>query len=131
MLVINSLFGGPKTIHIDSNGMTKSNAIRHLDHTSPTVAISNQRFGNLSYSVGSRSVYLSGIFSREGTTSMTTPTSIGVSNNLSASQSGVWIWSTDYKWFRRIDNKFSLRSNMVGRDYFENNLVLNSVSDFL
>jgi len=56
---------------------------------------SNQRLSNPSSGVCSRSIYLSGVLSRESSSTVGAPTAVRIDNNLSASKAGVPVRTTD------------------------------------
>lgn len=131
VLISISLLSSSMSIHINTNRFLHSNSITNLHNTSLAVSIGNQTLSNPSCGIGSTSIYLTRILSTESTTSMTTPTSIGITNNFSTGYPCIGNWSTDNKASRRIDNEFSSFINEFFRDDFLDDFFKNIIIDGL
>lgn len=119
------------SIHINTNRFLHSNTITNLYNTSLTVSIGHQTLSNPSSGIGATSIHLTRILSTESTSSMTTPTSIRITNNLSASYPCIGNWSTNNKTSRRIDNEFSSFINEFFRNDFLDDFFKNLIIDGL
>ena len=68
----------------------------YLDEASLCKTSLDERLGDPSGGIGSGSVNLGVVLSGEGTTSVSSPPSVGVNNDLPSSQTGVthgsWLW---------------------------------------
>jgi len=62
----------------------------------------NKTLGNPTGSISGRSVDFGWIFAREGTTTMGTPATITINNNLSSSETSITMWSTNNETARGI-----------------------------
>merc|ERR1711933_633560 len=75
--------------------LCNTNGIRELYQSSLAQAALHDRFGHLSADVSSRSVNFGGILARKCASSMSSPTSIRVNDDLTACQPSVTLWTTD------------------------------------
>jgi len=116
VIISESLNDGAVRVDVDGQGLGNSDGVGNVDQTSLAEAVGNQRLGDPSGSVGSRSVDLGWILSREGTASMTTPSSVGIDNDLSSSKTGISAGSSDHKRARRVQVVDSLIVNQVLRE---------------
>lgn len=94
---------GTVGIDVDGQGLSDTDGVRELNQGAAGKASSDQRFGDPSADVGSRSVDLGEVLSGEGTTTVGTPATVRVDDDLTTSQAGVTLGSTDNKETRRLD----------------------------
>ena len=87
--LIRGLFGSAIGIDVDGEGLGNTNSIRELDESTTAQTGSNERLGNPATEVGSGAVNLGEVFSREGTTTMSTPATVRVNYDFAASQAGI------------------------------------------
>jgi hypothetical protein len=80
---------------VDREGVGETNGVGDLHEDSRGEATGDQGLGDVSCVVGSRSVDLSGVLAGEGTATMGSPTTIGVNNDLSSSETRVSLGSTN------------------------------------
>lgn len=72
-------------VDVDGEGLSNTNTVSNLDEGSLAETSMDEGLGDPSGSVGSRSVNLSGVLTGESTTTVTTPTTVGVDDDLSTS----------------------------------------------
>lgn len=87
-----------------------------MDESTLAEAVRDERLSNPSSSVGSGSVDLSGVFAREGTTTVTTPTTIGVDDDLTSSETSITVGTTDGERTRGIQVVDGVFVQKVSRD---------------
>jgi hypothetical protein len=85
-----------------------TNGIRNLHQHFVANTGSYQVFSNVTGSIRSRTVYLAGIFSAEGTTAVRTFAAIRIYNDLAAGQSGIAMRTANHKLAGRIDVVFDI-----------------------
>ena len=83
--------------------MGDSNGVGYLNQNTSCQTSVNNRFCNPSSSVGGRSVYFSVVLSREGSTSVSAPSSVSIDNDLTASQTGIGLGTADNEAARGLD----------------------------
>lgn len=129
-LIGHSLSGSAVRFDVDAKGISKSNSVRYLDEDSVSELGSDQRFGDIASIVGCRSVDLGGVLSRVSTTSVRCPTTVGVDNNFSSSETGISSRTSNIEASRGVDDILGvdqefLRANLL------NDLIDKSIADGL
>ena len=89
------LLGGSVRVNEDGERLGDTDGVRELDEASSGEAGVDERLCDPSGGVGGGSVDLGPVLSGEGSSSVGSPSSVGVDNDLSASQSGVSLRSSD------------------------------------
>jgi hypothetical protein len=89
ILVFEAFLVGSEGLNMDGEGIGQSNSIGNLHNNSVAELVSHQRLGDVSSVVSSGSVDLGRVLSREGTTSVGSPASIGIDDDLSSSETGI------------------------------------------
>lgn len=95
--------GGAVGVDVDRQGLSNTDGVRELDQGTAGEASSDQGLGNPSADVGSRSIDLGEILSGESTTTVGTPATVGVDNDLTTSQTGVTLRTTNDELARGLD----------------------------
>lgn len=90
-----SFSNGSVGVDVDGDGVSYTDTVSNLDEDSLGETSMDQRLGNPSGGISSRSIDLSGVFAGESTTSVTTPTTVGVNDNLSTSETSITAWTSD------------------------------------
>lgn len=90
-----SLSDGSVTVNMDTQWLSNSDRVSDLNQSSLAESVGDQRLSNPSGSVSSRSIDLGWVLSRESTTSVASPTSVGVDDDLSSSQTSISAGSSD------------------------------------
>ena len=93
--LVRGLVGGAVAVDIDGQGFGHTNGIGQLDQGAAGKPSSDERLGNPATNVGSGAVDLGEILTREGTTTVGTPATIGVDDYLAASQTSVTLGTTN------------------------------------
>lgn len=92
-------------VHMYTKWFCDTDSIGDLNEGSLAEFISHQILSNPSSSVSSRPIDLWWIFSGEGTSSMSSPATISVANDLSASETCISSWASNYEtstWIQHI-----------------------------
>lgn len=79
----------------DGEGLGNTNGVRQLNQSAAGQASGDQRLGDPTTKVGSRAIDLGEILSRESTTTVGTPSTVGIDNDLATSQTSVTLRTTD------------------------------------
>mmetsp|Transcript_63424 Transcript_63424/g.115764 ORF Transcript_63424/g.115764 Transcript_63424/m.115764 type:complete len:217 (-) Transcript_63424:47-697(-) len=90
-------------LHEERQRLGNTNGVRELHECALAEATLHDGLGHLTANVRSRAVDLCGVFTRECTTTMRTPASVSVNDNLPTSEAGIALWSSDDKFARRVD----------------------------
>lgn len=125
------LLTGTVSLDKDGQGLGDTDGVRQLDQASSGKTGVDQRLGDPSRSVGGRSVNLGEVLTREGTTTVGTPTSVGVDNDLSAGQTSVTLRTTDNESAGRLNVVDGSVVQEVGRDDLVDDLLLDLLSEVL
>jgi hypothetical protein len=97
------LLTGSVSVDKDGQGLGDTDGIRQLNQTSSGETSVDQRLGDPSSGVGGRSVDLGEVLSGESTTTVGTPTTVSVNDDLSAGQTSVTLGTTDNESAGRLD----------------------------
>lgn len=97
------LLGGAVGVDEDGEGLGNTNGVRQLHQATTGQVGGNQGLGDPSGQVGSGTVDLGEVLAGEGTTTVSTPATVGVNNDLAAGQTGVTLRTTDDEETRRLD----------------------------
>lgn len=100
--LLGSLAGGAVRLDKDGAGLGYTNSVTELNQDSASEFGVNEGLGDPSGQVGRRSIDLAEILSGEGTTTVGTPATVGIDNDLSASDAGITLRTTDNKLTRRL-----------------------------
>jgi len=111
-----SSLDGSVGVHKDGERVGNTNSVGNLNQHAIAKLLSNQRFGNPPGSIGSGSVYLGGILSGESTTTMSSPTTISIDDNLTTSQASITLGPSDYETARGIKMENGFRIQILSRD---------------
>jgi hypothetical protein len=90
--------------------------------------VGNNGLGNISTVVSSRSVDLGLIFSGESTSTMWAPSTIGIDNDFSSSETGISSWTSDIELSRWVDDDLGVFEH-VSWDDFVDDLLSESLLD--
>lgn len=93
--LIGALGGGAVGVDVDGQRLGNTNGVGQLNESTASEAGSDQRLGDPSTDVGGRSVDLGEILSGESTTTVGTPATVCVDNDLATSQTGVTLRTTN------------------------------------
>lgn len=96
---LNELLGGPVrgTVGLNEDGerLGDTNGVRELDKSTASELGVDEGLGDPTGEVGSRAVDLAVVLAGEGTTTVGTPATVGVNNDLAASETSVTLGTTN------------------------------------
>mmetsp|Transcript_3730 Transcript_3730/g.4458 ORF Transcript_3730/g.4458 Transcript_3730/m.4458 type:complete len:271 (-) Transcript_3730:352-1164(-) len=97
-----TLFG---TVGLDKErkGLGHTNGVRKLHTGTLTESSLDDRLGHPTTGVGGRTINLGGILSGEGSTSVGTPSTVGINDNLTSGKTGISLGSTNDELSRGVD----------------------------
>lgn len=109
------------SINMNRKGICESNSVRNLNESSVGKLVCNDWFSNISCIVSSWSVDLSWVLTRECTTTVRSPSTISINDNLATSKSCVSIRASENKLARWVNNNLWINKEMFWYnllDYF-------------
>jgi len=92
---IGVLLGGAVGVDVDGKRLSDTDGIRKLNKSAASKASSNERLGDPAAEVGSGTIDLRKVLAREGTTTVSTPATVRVDDDLAASETGITLGTTD------------------------------------
>lgn len=101
--LVRALLRGAVGLNKHGERLSNTDSIGELDEGTASKLGVNKRLGDPSSNVGSGTVNLGVVLSRESTTTVSTPTTVGVDNDLATSQTGITLRSTDDEQARWLD----------------------------
>lgn len=120
LLIGETLLDGAVRFNMDAEGIGKSNSVRYLDEDSVCELGMDQGFGDVASVVGCGSVNLGGVLSRVSTTSVGCPTTIGVDNNFSTSETGISGGTTNIEATGGVNDVLGIDQKLLGADLLDN-----------
>jgi hypothetical protein len=93
--LVGGLVGGTVGLNEDGEGLSDTNGVRELDKGTTGQAGVDQRLGDPAGDVGSGAVDLGVVLSGESTTTVGTPTTVGVDDDLTAGETSITLRTTD------------------------------------
>jgi hypothetical protein len=93
--LVRGLVGGAIGLDEERERLGNTNGIRELDEGATGQLGVNQRLGDPASEVGSGTIDLGVVLSGESTTTVGTPASVSVNNDLTASQTGITLGAAD------------------------------------
>lgn len=109
---------------MDTEWVRDTNSVGNLYESSVAESSCDKRFGDPAGSVSCATIDLGWVLSGESSTTMGTPSSVCVDDDLAASKSGISVWSTAGKasgWVEMVDGVFI---KVLGWDNLSNDLFL-------
>jgi hypothetical protein len=107
------LLRGTVRVDIDREGLGDTNGVRELDKGTSAKTGSDQGLGDPSTDVGSGTIDLGEILSGESTTTVGTPATVGVDNDLSAGQTSITLGTTNDEETRGLDLMIRLDIELI------------------
>mmetsp|Transcript_48062 Transcript_48062/g.94926 ORF Transcript_48062/g.94926 Transcript_48062/m.94926 type:complete len:307 (+) Transcript_48062:1372-2292(+) len=114
---------GPVRVDEHGQGVSDTDGVRDLDKAALGESGCNNGLGGPASSVGGRAVDLGGVLSREGTTTVRTPTAIGINDDLAASEAGVSVGASDDEAPRGVQVEDGVVVHQLGRDNRVNDVL--------
>lgn len=129
--LVGALVGGTVGLDEDGEGLSNTDGVRELDKDTTSQLGVDQRLGDPSGNVGSGTVDLGVVLSGEGTTTVGTPSTVGVDDDLTTGQTGVTLGTTDDEQTRGLQVVDSAVIKQVGGDDLLDDLLLELLADSL
>jgi|SRR5687768_14927630 hypothetical protein len=101
--LLGGLVGGAVGVDVDGEGLSNTNGVGELDKGATSETSVDQRLGDPASNVGSGTIDLGEILAGESTTTVGTPATVGVDDDLATSQTGVTLRATDDEEARGLD----------------------------
>jgi hypothetical protein len=98
-----ALVGGAVGLDEDGERLSDTNGVGELDKGTTGELGVDERLGDPAGKVGSRAVDLAVVLAGEGTTTVSTPATVGVNDDLAASETGVTLRTTNDEVAGRLD----------------------------
>jgi len=90
-----ALLASAISVNVDRERLGNSNRVRKLDEDATSESSGNEGLGDPTSSVGSGPINLREVLAAEGTTTVSTPATIGVNNDLAASKASITLGATN------------------------------------
>jgi hypothetical protein len=129
--LLRGLLRGAVRVDVDGEGLSDTNGVGELDKGTSAKASVDQGLGDPSTNVGSRSIDLGEILTGESTTTVGTPATVGVDDDLSAGQTSITLGTTDDEKARGLDVVDGLIAEVLGGDDLLDDLLLDLLSELL
>jgi hypothetical protein len=101
--LVRGLLGGAVGVDVDGQGLGDTDGVGELDKGTAGKAGVDQGLGDPAADIGGRAVDLGEVLAGEGTATVGAPTTVGVDDDLAASQTGVTLGTTDDEEARGLD----------------------------
>jgi len=118
-------------VNEDRQWLRNTNGIGQLHQHTVSQTSSNQRLGYPTSSISSRTIDLGSILSREGSSTVSTPTTIGINNDLTTSQTSITVWATNDETTRWVQVENSLVIQVFSWNNWLNDVFQQLLADFL
>lgn len=116
---------------MDGEWVGETNGVRDLEEGSVADATGDQRLGDVASVVCSGAIDLGWVLSGESATTVGSPSTIGVDNNLAASETSISSWATHVELSRGVDNNLGIAEHVLGDDSLDDLLGKSLVDDFI
>ena len=87
----------------DRQRLSDTDGVRELDKGTTSETSSYKGLGDPASGVGSRTIHLGEVLAREGTSTVGTPATVGVNDDLTASETSITLGTTDNETSRGLD----------------------------
>ena len=101
--LLGALVRGAVALDEDGERVSDTNGVRELNQSTASQLRADKRFGDPTGHIRGRTVDLGVVLAREGTTTVSTPATVGVDDDLTAGQTGVTLGTTDDEEARGLD----------------------------
>lgn len=112
--LVRCLIRGTVGVHEDGEWLRNTDGVGKLDQSTTGELGVDQRFGDPAGNVSGGSVDLGEVLSGESTTTVSSPSTVSVNNDLATSETGISLWTTDDEEARWLD--LSCQPNSLERD---------------
>jgi len=118
-------------VDVEGEGLGDADAVADLDEAALAELGSDEGLGDPTGGVGTRAIDLAGVLAREGTTTVSTPTTVGIDDDLTASHTSITLRATDDEAARRVDEVDGLVVDKLTRDDLVDDLLADDLADLL
>ena len=101
--LIGVLLRGAVGVDVDRQGLSDTDGVRKLDEGTTGEASGDEGLGDPAPDVGGRAIDLGEVLAGEGATTVGTPATVGVDDDLAASETGITLGATNDKEARGLD----------------------------
>lgn len=129
--LIRGVVRGSVGVDEDGEWLRDTDGVGKLDESTSAELGVNQRLGDPASDVGSGSVDLGEILSGESTTSVGTPSTVGVNDDLAAGQTSITLWATDDEKSGWLDVVDGLVIQVLGWDNLLDDLLEDLLAELL
>lgn len=129
--LLGGLLRGTVGVDVDGERLSDTNGVGELDKSTSAELGVDEGLGNPSADVGSRSIDLGEILTGESTTTVGTPATVGVDDDLSAGQTSVTLGTTNDEEARGLDVVDGLVAEVLGGDDLLDDLLLDLLAELL
>lgn len=116
VLVVQPIHRGSVRVNVDRERVSETDSVRYLHEGSVCELVGNDRLGNVSGIVGSRSVDLGWVLSGKGTTTVGSPAAVRINDNLATSQTSISVGTTFDEGSRGVDHDLGVDQHFIGDD---------------
>jgi len=102
-LAVSLADGSAIGVDVDGHGVSNTDSVRDLDEDTLAEASSNEGLGDPTSSVSSRAIDLGRVLTGEGTTTVGTPATVGVDDDLTTSKTSITVGTTDDEATRGVE----------------------------
>jgi len=99
---------GAVGVNEHGHGIRDTNGVRNLNKCASAKLGGNKRLGDPSAVVGGRAIDLGRVLTREGSSAVGTPSTVGINDDLTSGQTGITVRSTDDEAARRVGGNLGL-----------------------
>jgi len=111
-------------IYVDTEGVCDTNGVGDLDECAVTEVAGYERLGDPPGGVCCTTIDLSWVLSGEGSTTMGSPSSVCVDDDLATGKAGVSMWSTTGEASTRVEMVDGVLVEVLGRDNLADDMFL-------
>jgi hypothetical protein len=129
--LVGGLVGGTVGLNEDGEGLSDTNGVGELNKGTAGQAGGDQRLSDPAGDVSSGTIDLGVVLSGESTTTVGTPTTVGINNDLTASETGITLGTTDDETARGLDVVDSAVIKQLSGNDLANNLLLDNSAKLL
>jgi hypothetical protein len=129
--IVPSILGSSVSVNKDRKRVGDTNRVRKLDQDTLAKSLGDQGLGDPASGVGSGTVDLGGILSRKGTSSVGSPSSVSINNNLTSSQTGISMGSSNNEATRGVQVVDSVGVQVLFGDNNLNDVLHEVAGDLL
>ena len=129
--LLRGLLRGAVGVDVERQGLGNTNSVGELDKGTASKSGGDERLGNPAANVGSGAVDLGVVLSGESTTTVGTPTTVGVDNDLTASKTSITLGTANDEAARGLDVVDGAVVKELSRDDLLDDLLLDDSAELL